>query len=77
LRNVEFIDAETKVREMTRPALLQDQAQSAMAAELELRSIGDPGATISEVRNAVSQEDSVNHAALGAGLGLPVGCRIH
>jgi ABC-type antimicrobial peptide transport system permease subunit len=39
-------------------ALLQDQTQTAMTAELELRTIGDPGAITSQLRNAVSEEDS-------------------
>jgi macrolide transport system ATP-binding/permease protein len=58
LKNALFEDAKTKVRDMIFRALLQDQTQSAMTAELELRAIGDPGAIISEVRDAVSQEDS-------------------
>jgi predicted permease len=58
LKNVHFNDAKTKVREMIFLALLQDQTQTAMTAELELRTIGDPGAITSQVRNAVSQEDS-------------------
>ena len=58
LKNALFEDAKTKVRDMIFRALLQDQTQSAMTAELELRTIGDPGAIISEVRDVVSQEDS-------------------
>jgi predicted permease len=58
LKDVHFNDAKTKVREMIFRALLQDQTQTAMTAELELRTIGDPGAITSQVRNAVSQEDS-------------------
>jgi predicted permease len=58
LKNVQFNDAKTKVREMIFRALLQDQSQSAMTAELELRTKGDPGAITSQVRSAVSQEDT-------------------
>jgi predicted permease len=58
LKNALFEDAKTKVRDMIFCALLQDQTQSAMTAELELRTIGDPGGIISQVRDAVSQEDS-------------------
>jgi predicted permease len=58
LKNVHFNDAKSKVREMIFCALLQDQTQSAMTAELELRTIGDPGAITSQVRDVVSQEDS-------------------
>jgi ABC-type antimicrobial peptide transport system permease subunit len=58
LENAHFNDAKTKVHEMIFRALLQDQTQTAMTAELELRTIGDPGAITSQVRNAVSQEDS-------------------
>ena len=58
LKNALFEDAKTKVRDMIFRALLQDQTQSAMTAELELRTIGDPGGITSQVRNAVSQEDS-------------------
>jgi macrolide transport system ATP-binding/permease protein len=58
LKNVEFNDAKAKVREMIFCAILQDQTQSAMTAELELRTIGDPGAISSQVRNVVSEEDS-------------------
>jgi predicted permease len=58
LKNVHFNDAKSKVREMIFCALLQDQTQSAMTAELELRTIGDPGAITLQVRDVVSQEDS-------------------
>jgi predicted permease len=58
LKNALFEDAKTKVRDMIFLALLQDQTQSAMTAELELRTIVDPGAISSEVREAVRQEDS-------------------
>jgi len=58
LDNVLFEDAKSKVRDMIFRALLQDQTQSAITAELELRTMGDPGATASQVRHAVSQEDS-------------------
>ena len=54
LKNALFEDAKTKVRDMIFRTLLQDQTQSAMTAELELRTIGDPGAIISQVRHAVS-----------------------
>lgn len=39
-------------------APLQNQTQSALTAELELRAIGDPAAITSQVRRTVSQEDS-------------------
>jgi predicted permease len=58
LQNALFEDAKTKVRDMIFRALLQDQTQTAMTAELELRTIGDPGTIASQVRKAVSQEDS-------------------
>jgi predicted permease len=58
LRNALFDDAKTKVRDMIFRALLQDQTQSAMAAELELRTMGDALTITSQVRGAVSQEDS-------------------
>ena len=58
LQNALFEDAKTKVRDMIFLALLQDQTQTAMTAELELRTIGDPGTIASQVRKAVSQEDS-------------------
>jgi predicted permease len=58
LQNALFEDAKTKVRDMIFRALLQDQTQTAMTAELELRTIGDPGTIASQVREAVSQEDS-------------------
>lgn len=58
LQNALFEDAKTKVRDMIFLALLQDQTQSAMTAELELRTIGDPGAITSQVRHAVSAESS-------------------
>lgn len=58
LNNALFEDAKTKVRDMIFRALLQDQTQTAMTAELELRTIDDPGMIASEVRKAVSQEDS-------------------
>ena len=58
MKNAHFNDAKIKVHEMIFGALLQDQTQTAMTKELELRTIGDPGAITSQVRNAVSQEDS-------------------
>jgi predicted permease len=58
LKNVRFDDAKTNVREMIFRALLQDQTQTAMTAELELRTLGDPGAITSQLRNAVSAQDS-------------------
>ena len=58
LKNVLFEDARTKARDMIFRAILQDQTQTAMTAELEVRTIGDPGAMASQVRKAVSQEDS-------------------
>jgi predicted permease len=58
LKNVLFEDARIKARDMIFRALLQDQTQEAMTAELELRTISDPGAMASQVRKAVSQEDS-------------------
>ncbi|HXW91158.1 MAG TPA: ABC transporter permease [Terriglobales bacterium] len=58
LKNVQFEDAKTKARDMIFRALLQDQTQTAMTAELEVRTIGDPGAMASQVRKAVSEEDS-------------------
>jgi ABC-type antimicrobial peptide transport system permease subunit len=58
LKNALFEDAKTRVRDMIFRALLQDQTQSAMTADLELRTIGEPGGIISQVRHAVSQEDS-------------------
>jgi predicted permease len=58
LKNVLFEDARIKARDMIFRALLQDQTQTAMTAELELRTIGDPAAMASQVRKAVSQEDS-------------------
>jgi macrolide transport system ATP-binding/permease protein len=58
LKDALFEDAKTKVRDMIFRALLQDQTQSAMTAELELRTVSDPGAMMSQVRHAVSQEDS-------------------
>jgi len=58
LQNALFEDAKNKVRDMIFRALLQDQTQTAMTAELEVRTIGDPRIIASEVRKAVSQEDS-------------------
>jgi len=58
LKNALFEDAKLKARDMIFRALLQDQTQEAMTAELELRTIGDPGAMASQVRKAVSEEDS-------------------
>jgi predicted permease len=58
LKNVHFDDAKTKVRDMIFRALLQDHTQTAMTAELELRTIGDPGAITSQLRTAVSEENS-------------------
>ena len=58
LKDAHFNDAKTKVREMVFRAILQDQTQAAMTAELELRTIAVPDTLTSQVRNAVSQEDS-------------------
>jgi predicted permease len=59
LKDAHFESAdEKKVQETVFPALLQDQSQFALSAEVEARTVGDPAAATTAVRAAIAQEDS-------------------
>ena len=59
LKDAQFESAdEKKVQETAFLAILQDQTQFALSAEIEVRTAGDPSAAGSEIRTLIGQEDS-------------------
>ena len=58
LKDAQFDSADDKeVQETALLSILQNQTQAALEAELELRTMQDPGALSSELRTVVGQED--------------------
>ena len=59
LKDAQFGSADSKkIQETVFRALLQDQSQFALSAELEARTFGDPSGAVSAIRAAVAQVDS-------------------
>jgi predicted permease len=59
VKDVQFSnDVREKVAEMAFLPILQDKDQSALSAEVALRTAGDPDAAASEVRQAIAQVDA-------------------
>jgi predicted permease len=59
LKDAQFESADTKkVQETIFRAILQDQSQFALSAEVEARTFGDPVAAVSAIRASVGQVDS-------------------
>ncbi|HLW97446.1 MAG TPA: ABC transporter permease [Candidatus Acidoferrales bacterium] len=58
LKDAQFENVQKKIQETVFQALLQDQSQFALSAEVELRTARDPGGMASVVRTAIGQEDS-------------------
>jgi predicted permease len=59
LKDAQFESAdEKKVQETVFPALLQEQSQFSLSAEVEVRTVGDPSAAAAAIRASVAQEDS-------------------
>jgi predicted permease len=57
LRDAQFHDAKDPVKPIAYAALLQDSSQFSLAAELAVRTSGDPAAVASAVRQAVNEVD--------------------
>jgi len=57
LRDAQFHDAKDPVKPIAYAALLQDSSQFSLAAELAVRTSGDPAAIASAVRQAVNEVD--------------------
>jgi ABC-type antimicrobial peptide transport system permease subunit len=59
LKDAHFESAdETKIQETVFPALLQEQSQFSLNAEVEARMAGDPAAATATIRASIAQEDS-------------------
>jgi predicted permease len=59
LKDAHFESAdETKIQETVFPALLQEQSQFSLNAEVEARMAGDPAAATAAIRASIAQEDS-------------------